>query len=328
MRGVRRVSWSVALMAALTPLALGAQGPSIHAQVDTTAVTVGGRVELTVTVEHPPSSSVIWPDSLDLAPFEVVDAVVLPTTSAEGRAVSRARLSLTAFELGELEIPSIEVGVLGEDSTLTALSTDPFGIGVESVGLDEGGDIREIRGPLSIPRSLMFLLPWLLLVAALTAVGAWAYQRRRKAAPTPERTRAMLPALPHEEAYAALDRLEGERLLERGEIKEYHILVSEIIRTYVEGRFDVYALEMTTREVLDGLRAHDLGKEILGAFGAFLDRCDLVKFARLRPGVDACLEVMAIARRLVDETKPRPALLHVDGDGGREAAVGAGSGEG
>ena len=171
--------WFALAVVSVAPEA-GAQEPRIRASVDTTEMTVGGRLEMTLTVEHDPAATVVWPDSLDVRPFEVLDAMVLSPTGRDGRMVSSVRLSLTAFELGELEIPSIEVHVLDADSTVTALSTDPFGIGVETVGLDEGGDIREIRGPLAIPRSLVALLPWFLLGAGLLALAYWLYRRREE----------------------------------------------------------------------------------------------------------------------------------------------------
>lgn len=290
---------------------VAAQAPRIRASVDTTAVTVGGRLELLLTVEHDPGATVVWPDSLDLSPFEVLEAVTLQPTQRDGRTFSSARLSLTAFELGELEIPSIEVQVVGADSTVTSLATDPFGIGVETVGLDEGDDIRGIHGPLAIPFGLVALLPWLVLGAAVVALAYWMYRRGRGEAPA-QPGRVVLPGLPHEDAYQALDELEGAGLIQRGAVKEFHIRVSEIIRTYVEGRFDVYALEMTTPEVMAELRSCRVDGEVLGEFAAFLDRCDLVKFAKVRPGIDACFDMLASARRIVDETKPLPVLLEVD----------------
>lgn len=304
-----------------------AQAPRIRASVDTTAVTVGGRLELLLTVEHDPAATVVWPDSLDVSPFEVLGVATIPPTRRDGRTFSAVRLSLAAFELGELEIPSIEVHVVGADSMVTVLATDPFGIGVETVGLDEGDDIRGIVGPLVIPRGLVTLLPWLLLAAALAALAYWMY-RRAQDDPSADLGRSVLPGLPHEDAYEALDRLEGAGLIHRGEVKKFHIRVSEIIRTYVEGRFEVYALEMTTPEVMAGLDSRKLGDEVLGEFASFLDRCDLVKFAKVRPGVDACFDMLAAARRIVDETKPRPVLLKVDPASGVpdpvEAVAGAG----
>ena len=44
----------------------------------TRQVTVGGRLRLTVAVEHDPEAAVQWPDSLDLGPFEVLEAGAVP----------------------------------------------------------------------------------------------------------------------------------------------------------------------------------------------------------------------------------------------------------
>ncbi len=46
---------------------------------------------------------------------------------------------MVAFELGDLEIPSFDIGVVAPDGSEITLSTDPYLITVQSVGLDEGG---------------------------------------------------------------------------------------------------------------------------------------------------------------------------------------------
>ena len=95
-----------------------------------------------------------WPDSFDVAPFEVlrVDRAVPVAAEAGDGMRSEATLVVTSFELGELELPAIAVPVMAPDGTTRTLLTDPFRIGVESVGLDESGDLRDIRGPLSLAR--------------------------------------------------------------------------------------------------------------------------------------------------------------------------------
>ena len=107
----------------------------------------------------------------------------------------------------------------------------------------------------------------------------------------------------------ALDRLQASDLVERGEIKQYHILASEIIRTYVEGRYGVYALEMTTGEVIEGLRGTGVPEDAVQTFDPFANRCDLVKFAKLRPAPDACRHSLEAARAFVDQTRPRDDVL-------------------
>src|SRR5205823_13096562 len=91
---------------------------------------------------------------------------------------------------------------------------------------------------------------------------------------------------PHEIAAAELERLRGRRLVEQGAFKEYYSALSDIVRRYLEHRFQLRAPEMTTEEFLlatarDGrlVAAH---RRLLGEF---LVESDLVKFARHLPTV-------------------------------------------
>ncbi|MXX72534.1 MAG: hypothetical protein F4Y73_11810 [Gemmatimonadetes bacterium] len=312
---MRAMAWWGAVVAAAAATGAGvapgagvreaaAQDLRVAMDVDTTMIHLGDPVSVLLRVEHPADWSVEWADSLDVAPFEVLSYGVAPPSAAPGGdgAVSAAALVLTSFELGELEIPVIDIPVVGPDGTVRTLFTDPYRIGVVSVGLDESGDLREIRGPLSIARNWWLLIPWLLLAAAVAA-GAFLLHRRRRARPVAEVARPKVPPRPHHlVALEALDELERSSLLERGEVKTWHVRVSEIVRTYVEGQLEVPALEMTTREVVAGLRNAALGSRITDTFHTFLARCDLVKFAKLRPGADASQEVLGVARTLVELT--------------------------
>ena len=303
----RRISAALieaALLVALAPVPLRAQAPRVLTELDTALVSVGDRMEFTVRVEHDPAAIVVWPDSLGFGTVEVLGAEILSPANEGGRTITGGRFTLAAFELGDLEIPSFEIRVEAPDGSSTTLSTDPYVITVQSVGLDEGGDIRAIRGPLGIPLSVIYVLPWILLLALLGGLGYRLWVKRRPVEASPRRS-VVIPRFPHEDAYEALARLEASHLLERGEIKEYHILASEIIRTYVEGRFGVYALEMTTGEGVEGLRGADLPEDDVQAFEGFASRCDLVKFAKLRPAPHVCRDILEVARAFVDRTQPR-----------------------
>jgi hypothetical protein len=298
-----RIARGLAVMAALLTAApaLGAQS-TVSVVVDSAHVTVGDRVTMTVTVEHPAGASVTWPDSLDLSPFEV-----LAVRNEVGTTRSSAVLTLTAFELGMLEIPSLDVMVTAAGGAEEVVSTSPYAVEVASVGTDESGDIRDIRGPVSVPMSpfrlaLLILLP--LLLAALLFVLARRLRSGKVESPRP--ALGPLPRPAHEIALEALAALGGSGMLERGEVKEFHIEASDILRRYVEARFRVEALEMTTREVLTGLAATSSEPRFREGLGAFLEQCDLVKFAKVRPGADASRELLDLGRRLVLDTVPAP----------------------
>ena len=289
------------------PAVLAGQDARATLEADVTEATVGDRIGVTIRVEHARDETVAWPDSLSLAPFEVLEAAAVPARPEGDRAVSTVNLAVAAFELGDLEIPSLELTVVDSAGSETVVRTDPFVVGIVSVGLDEGGDIRDVKGPIGIPRNWLLLWPWLLAALAVAGAAYWYARRRGRDGPEP----AFEPEIPaHEAALAALERLEASNLLERGQVKDFHISVSQILREYVEGRFRIDALEMTSGELIAALGTADLGDELIGETRRFLDACDLVKFAKRRPSEAESRGLIPVARRFVDETRPpepRPA---------------------
>jgi hypothetical protein len=83
------------------------------------------------------------------------------------------------------------------------------------------------------------------------------------------------------------------------------IAVSDALRAYLEERFQLRAPERTTEEFLQDLQTTPLltVEQKLG-LTEFLQRCDLVKFARDEPTESALRELHEAALRLVDETAP------------------------
>ena len=70
----------------------------------------------------------------------------------------------------------------------------------------------------------------------------------------------------------------------KGEIKKYYTRLTEILRQYLENRFRVYSLELTTAETLDALVKTGFKKN--GSYNelkAVLTGADLVKFAKYKP---------------------------------------------
>ena len=300
----RRAVAALLLAAAFGAPAARAAEPTVSVTVEPTRIAVGDRVRLVLEVEHDAGASVAWPEPEGLEPFEVLERRVGEPRVEDGRAVSRAELVLTAFELGDLELPALAVEVVGADGAVAALAAEAPPITVTSVGLDEGGDIRAIKGPLDVPLNVLALWPWLAAILALAGVAFWLWRRPRRAVADGASVPAAPPRPPHERAYEALRRLEAERLPERGEIKTFHVRASDVVRAYVEGRFGVEALEMTTAEVVDGLRRRGAAEEVVVDLRRLLERCDLVKFAKDRPVLERCREVVPAARGLVDRTRP------------------------
>lgn len=138
---------------------------------------------------------------------------------------------------------------------------------------DAAQDIRDIRGPKSV--SPDWLLPAVLAGAALLACSAYGVRRWRR--------RRQRPASPT--AFeVALQRLEDIRsLMVPASAAAFSVMVSDIVRTYIEQRFNVIATRRTTEEFLRDLldSSHAALARHRTLLGTFLHQCDFVKFGGL-----------------------------------------------
>jgi hypothetical protein len=155
-------------------------------------------------------------------------------------------------------------------------------------------DIRDIRPPIHIPYGWLWAAYAGGGLAVLLAMFAlWRWYRRHGGA-----RRKLLYEL-------TLEKLEAARaLMEPLKGYQFSIAVSEIIRTYIEQRFQVRAAHRTTEEFLHDLTggSHDVLTVYEPLLSEFLEHCDLAKFARWHLSVTQMEAMYQAARTFVIET--------------------------
>ena len=109
---------------------------------------------------------------------------------------------------------------------------------------------------------------------------------------------------PYELAMQALTRLKSEKLCENGHEKEYYTRLTEILRTYLEQRFGINAMEMTSTQIMQQVSRHDETRPSAGLMKQILEMADFVKFAKVRPLPDDNVKSFTMATRFVEDTKP------------------------
>ena len=112
------------------------------------------------------------------------------------------------------------------------------------------------------------------------------------------------PVPAHIVAITALEKLHNEKLWQNNKHKLYYSGLSDILRTYLAGRFEVGAMEMTTDEISDALRTLDIEEGQKMSLLAVLRDADLVKFAKVEPEASENELAYNRAYYFVDETKP------------------------
>jgi hypothetical protein len=159
-------------------------------------------------------------------------------------------------------------------------------------------DVMDISGGFPIAQVLIIIL-------AVLAVAAFIYFRKRKE----EKQKPVPPPKPAEIiAKEALEALKGMRLMEKGLIKEYYIRLSDILRTYIENRYGIFAMDRTTWELFQEMKSKIIERPHTDKINNFLEDCDMVKFAKYAPDRKEIEEIYKSAEEIIDVTTPKITL--------------------
>ena len=302
--------WIAALL--LSAAVAAGQEAGVEAKLDTNRLLIGDQVALHFTFTGPAGTQVLWPRLPDTiySSIQVIDRGRPDTTLSQDRrtATIHQRILLTSFDTGFYSIPPIPFyyRVLPDTSTRVA-ETNMLLFEVGTVPVDTTKAIKPIKGPIRVPLTFRDILPWLLLglgIAAVAALLAWYLKRRKKHAPL----FTLIPQVvrkPHETALEGLEELRQKKIWQAGRYKEFHSELTDILRTYIEERFAVRALESTTDEIMEGMAAADgIRKENLDQLRRILVLADLVKFAKARPVGGENEESLGLGTQFVKETIP------------------------
>lgn len=146
---------------------------------------------------------------------------------------------------------------------------------------------------------------WILVVLIVIAAGIWAYWKyfRKGEIPLVHKKKETPP---YDVAIQELNRLKESHLCERGQEKEYYTRLTDILRVYLDKRFGINAMEMTSSQIVSILSSNNETKGPDKYIRSILEIADFVKFAKVRPLPDDNANVFAWAMQFVEDTKPAP----------------------
>jgi hypothetical protein len=296
---------------ALCTTPLLAQSVHVTARTDSNNILIGDWLALHIEVEHQPSTTVIFPTLPDsLEGFEIIRRDPATKKSTDAGILEAATFIVTAFDSGMHVIPALPVQYTSAgDSTKHVMETPPIPVYVRGIAVDTTQEIKDVKPPLSLPLTLADFLPYLIALAVAGGL-VWLYIYIRGKRKKGESILPEAPARPADElALEALRALESERLWQRGKIKEYHSQLADILRLYIERRFRVAALELTSDEVLGSPPIKLLSNDVRELLKEILTRADLVKFAKFQPLPEEHEKSLSLAIAFVESARVESAPL-------------------
>jgi len=284
----------------------------VYTTVSSDTLTLGDRIALQVGLVVPKGATVVPPETDPGFGNFVVKEWMASKSEQPGTDSLTFSYVVTTYTMEACSIPALRFLQLVDSSADTLLSrTIPMRV-ISVINVDTA-DIKSLKPQQKAGKpSLLWL--WLLLagivgVAAFLG-GRFLVRKFRKGPPPPP------PVPPYDEATDALNRLEAAGLIRLGQIREYVFRLSEILKRYIERRFEVNAQEFTTEEIVDWIAASPaIETSDKRKAEWFFRTTDPVKFAKFIPDDATLARMLDEVRSVVENTRPQPEPTSVAGTG-------------
>ena len=287
--------------------------PVVTARIEPDSIGIGDRFDLIIEVEKDLVQVVEFPVfEPESEYFEIYEDAPADTLEHEGRRLRlRKRYRLAAFEEGRFNLGQAQV-LYADKNIVDTLWTkgDSLLLTVGTFQIDSTSQsIFDLKPQKTLPfrfGEISGYLLWGLLVLLLLGAGAWYLLRwlDRRGKHLGDLFRPAPPQPAHVVAIKALERLHHQKLWQNSKYKEYYSELTDILRTYISGRWGIGAMEMTTDEIVAAMRDIELPDKAAMDLVTILRDGDLVKFAKDTPDAEQNENDYLKSYYFVEETKP------------------------
>lgn len=276
--------------------AICAQSIDASAKIDRKNMRLGEQTTFTLNVNYNDSiepNQIVFPDFENGIPVSSTDTNFTTTLevvetfmdTASEQSLQRKYI-VTSWDTGTFFIDSIQIQI---GDTFAFTNTSYIRIG--DVPVDTTKDIVDIKEiydeevDLEDENAEKSWLEknwiWLTIVGVLLIAGilGWFFYFRKEKEVI--EVKAKLPA--HQIALQRLASVKKKDYIKKGQEKEYYSEISEILRVYLEDRYGVKALELTTNEIITRLKYENISPDQKFSLKELFEIADLVKFAKAKP---------------------------------------------
>ena len=185
---------------------------------------------------------------------------------------------LTAWDTGKFTTPNFSFDIMKNNEVDYSFQLDPIDFEIVSIltTIDQA-EFKDIKGPVPVKNIFPFrkiLYVFLLLVLMVAIILIW----RKRISPDYEKINYDFLEDPYERASRRIKELDSSVLT-----KEYYSTLSHVLREYIETKYFVRTLEMTTEEIENAIEIFQFEEENFIKIINFLKKSDQVKYARHAP---------------------------------------------
>jgi hypothetical protein len=301
---MKKICSILCVLLCLVSWAAYSQVVTVQARLDSSSILIGEQTKLHLEVTQEKKVNVSFPviaDSL-MKGIEVINVTKPDTIKLEGGRIKvSADVIITSFDSATYYISPFKF-IVGTDT----IETNPLSLKVLSLKVDTVKqriyDIKPVYNAkinwVEVAETTLIIL----LILALLGFVFWYIRKRLKAKNQKEEDAIIVN--PHEFALKELNRIKNEKVWQQGRVKEFYTDVTSVLRLYVQHRFKIASLEMTSDEIIERMEyIKEVDKDAKMELKQILKLADLVKFAKWTPDLNENDLTISNAYLFVNETK-------------------------
>lgn len=163
--------------------------------------------------------------------------------------------------------------------------------------------LRNIKG-------VIYVFDWgtffffLFLILLLAGAGYFLFKRLRKRSLLRklDRKELAVAAKPfYELAMEAMEKIDPVDYFEKKKIKEFYFEITEIMRKFLANNYHIDTLDKTSLEIIEEVERVERDFAKVKELDRYFGECDLVKFARLRPGIFEMKQKKTESEKIIKE---------------------------
>ena len=278
-------------MMTLAGMQCAAQVTFLRGRADADTIAVGQPFDYQLSLTIPKDYYVEWGQfgdtlSKSIDVLNVGDITTTPISNSDNVIMSQ-HLTLTSFDTGYVYVPEIGVTYSKslQDSLRFTLYTNEAELYVTTVAVDTTQAFRPIKTVIRQNVTAKEVFPWVVVVLVIAGIVYLIIRRKKhpkvKEKVVEEKKKPAIPAIVT--ARAKLAEMRDNESWNSSKTKDYYTDLTDIAREYLEGQFEIDAVEMTTDEIMEAVNTLNINSFTKEKLHETLVTADFVKFAKANP---------------------------------------------
>ena len=270
------------------------KAPPVLASADKTKILLGEQFDLVVGARFVNEADVNFFTVDSLPHFEIVQKSKIDTERADQNIVLTQRITLTSFDSGRWQIPSLALAG-------TRLQTKPITIEVVfSSPFDPKKDYNDIKEILNVKKPSEPTWYWYVIGAVLLLLlFILLFPRKKK-----EKPEEVLDANAYRKAISDLQKLQKEDVSQK-DVKTFYVQLVDIFRRYLHTGKGLQSFSKTTDDLALQILKLNLTSDKYNELVQVLKLSDAVKYAKYEPAQEENSHALDVIRKSIDAIEKR-----------------------